>query len=241
MPLEQTRIAVLHITKYGDSGLILHCIDANAGRRSFFVRGVGKRQRIADFHYLALLDIVYIASPKSKIPVLKEYSPAVSLISIRSDAYKSAISIYISEVLYRSMVESYIDDSFFDWLSCTISLLEGMKAPFSNFHLWFLVGYAAKMGFAPKNDFTEICNRFHISTASFVGNKPEGLTSELFSAEDSLILKNMLSLPFDEAMKLPLSGKQRNAFCGRMLNYLSYHLGMKIELESSSVLHDILS
>ena len=39
---QQSRIIVLHLTKYGDSGLVVHAIDSEAGRCSYMLRGAGR-------------------------------------------------------------------------------------------------------------------------------------------------------------------------------------------------------
>ena len=58
---EKARILVLHLTKYSDHSVVLHAVDAAAGRRSFLVRGLKRSGATAAFHSLALLDVVNLA------------------------------------------------------------------------------------------------------------------------------------------------------------------------------------
>ena len=63
----KSRIVVLHLTKYAESSVVLHAIDAQSGRRSFLVRGVKRGNAVAAFHPLSVLDVVSAESPKSSL------------------------------------------------------------------------------------------------------------------------------------------------------------------------------
>ncbi len=123
---QQSRIIVLHLTKYGDSSLVVHAIDSVRGRCSYMLRGAGRSKHVTvgALHNLAVLDIVSVESPKSLMAYLKEYEPAMPLTSLRSDIVKSSIALFISELLYRTIVEQNSDDRLFAWLCHAIALLD---------------------------------------------------------------------------------------------------------------------
>ena len=54
----KSRIVVLHLTKYAESSVVLHAIDAQSGRRSFLVRGIKRGNAVAAFYPLSVLDVV---------------------------------------------------------------------------------------------------------------------------------------------------------------------------------------
>lgn len=254
---QQSRIIVLHLTKYGDSGLVVHAIDSEAGRCSYMLRGAGRNKQVAigPLHNLAILDIVSVANPRSSMAQLKEYEPAVHLASLRSDIDKNAIALFISELLYRTIVEQNYDPHLFDWLCEAIVRLNamGQDAPentpgqesslaiatpgqgaspafttlgqgytptIANFHLWFLAGLCTVLGFGPS---------------------AEGLFDgcDMFNAENLALLRQITSAGFSEAMTIPLNGSRRRDFCNQMVRYLSYHLGLNLNLRSLDVLHDL--
>ena len=87
----KSQAIVLHLTKYGDSGLIAHVLDSQLGRRSIYLRGIRKSKNsavIAHFHNLALIETVTAISTKSKLLYLREYHPLIQLHSIRTDISK---------------------------------------------------------------------------------------------------------------------------------------------------------
>lgn len=255
---QSSRIIVLHLTKYGDSGLVVHTIDSEAGRCSYMLRGAGrssiskgagrsKHVTVGSFHNLAVLDIVSVANPHSSMALLKEYEPALHLDSLRSDVDKNAITLFISELLYRTIVEQNYDPHLFAWLCQAISLLDSTgrtdvtgHGPASepedqtavqtdlsansvaNFHLWFLAGFCTVMGFGPSRE------------GIFDG-------CDLLSPENLALLRLLTTSEYTEAMAIPLSGARRRDFCDQMVRYISYHLGINLHLRSLDVLHDLYS
>jgi DNA repair protein RecO (recombination protein O) len=244
-PLESSRAIILHLTKHGDSGVIVHTLDSESGRKSYYLRGLGKNRKaqLSNLHPLSIVDIVSSSKPGTSISHIKEYSSLTDLSSIRSNILKNSIAIFMSEVLYRSILEHEGDQHLFEWLCSSIITLENCPL-LSNYHLRFLVELSARLGFCPQSSGVSCDNigHFNISSASFntLGND-SFISQDFFCEEDSIILYNMLSLPFEEAMQLPLNGSARNRFAREMLRYISHHLGRTIEAKSLSILHDIFN
>ena len=216
----KSRIVVLHLTKYAESSLVLHAIDALSGRRSFLVRGVKRGNAVAVFHPLSLLDVVAASSSRSSLAWLREWEPAAALHEIRGNQIKSAVAMFISEVLYRSFTTELADGKLFDWLCDTIVRLDVETGSVANFPLWFLVSYTVQLGFMPGDPV-----------------EPQGIFTP---AETELLLK-MLRSPYETVMAIPLSAQRRSAFARKLLQYLSHHLGVTIDARSLDVLHAVLA
>lgn len=218
----KSRLIVLHLTKYSDSSAVMHAVDSVGGRKSFLVRGLGKKRQSADFHPLNILDVVSAESPKSSLAVLREWEPVASLERIRSDIYKSSQAIFLSEVLYRSLRTEETDEKLFDWLCAAVASLETCEGSVANFHLWFLVSYIVKLGFKP---------------ASAQEMEPKGL----FGERDGELLFTIMQSPLEDTLALPLSGSRRQAFAQTAMRYLSYHLGADLTIRSLPVLHELFA
>ena len=216
----KSRIVVLHLTKYAESSVVLHAIDAQSGRRSFLVRGIKRGNAVAAFHPLSVLDVVSAESPKSSLAWLREWEPTVVLHEIRGNRIKSSVAMFVSEVLYRSFTTELADPQFFDWLCGVIDTLDQETGSIANFPLWFLVSYAVQLGFQPGDPV-----------------EPQGIFTP---AETDLLLK-VLRSPFETTMAIPLSAERRQAFSRNMLQYLSHHLGANIDAKSLDVLHAVLA
>lgn len=261
---QQSRIIVLHLTKYGDSSLVVHAIDSVRGRCSYMLRGAGRSKHVTvgALHNLAVLDIVSVESPKSSMAYLKEYEPAMPLTSLRSDIVKSSIALFISELLYRTIVEQNSDDRLFAWLCDAIALLDATGRPdapatsVANFHLWFLAGLCTVLGFGPSQtgdfDGSEYLQNAKLiasprgTARTDAGMGSDAGTGPATSADPSrgdnlTLLRELTAVPFAEAMAIPLSGARRRDFCDSMVRYISYHLGINLHLRSLDVLHDLYS
>ena len=224
MPLaEKSRIVVLHQTKYSDSSLIVHAVDSGRGRRSFLLRGVARgrgRSRMSDFQPLGVLDIISYESPKSSLSYIREWEQVVPATQTRSNIYKSAVAMFMAEVLYRSFRTEEADPGFFAWLCGAIAALEKAEGTVANFHLWFMASYCTRMGFEPSEGF-----------------EPKAI----FEPDELELLETIMKSTMEETMALQLNARRRQAFSRRMLQYLAYHLGCEISARSLDVLHEIFS
>lgn len=215
----KSKIVVLHLTKFSDSGIVLHAVDSESGRRSFLVRGIKRGNATAAFHPLNLLDVVSGENPKSSLSHLREWNSDIPLHGIRGDRIKSSVAMFVSEVLYRSLTNEMNDDRLFGWLCDLVAALDSAEGSVANFPLWFLVSYATRLGFMPGEPL-----------------EPAGL----FSPEETTILFKILGSSYAEAMAIPLSAARRQAFARKMLRYLSWHLGTTVDAKSLDVLHAVL-
>ena len=220
---ESSRIIVLHQTKYSDHSLIIHAIDSGLGRQGFILRGAGRKSGgriISEFHSLNVLDVVSSGKPESGLRYLREWESVRPLTNIRSDILKSSVALFISEILYRSLTTGSSDETLFEWLCSAIGKLDSADGGVANFHLWFLVRYCGRMGFRPS-----------------VIPEP----GDIFTPEEAALLRAIVSRPFEEVMSLPLNGSVRRSFSRKMVKYLSYHLGVTLNIRSLDVLHELFA
>ena len=221
---------VLHTTKYSENSLIIHGYTLEGGRVGTILRGAvpngGKRRgspikgnSISILHPLSIISAQCTSGRKGGLEILKEYSPKYILPSIRSEITKSTIALFISELLYRTLLLPEGDESMYQFLENAILLLERSEGPIANFHIWFLIGYTTKLGFAPLGDF--------------------GSEFDPFSAKQREVLKKMTDISFIEAMKLPMEREQRGEMIESFLKYMEFHTGNRIRLNSLAVLKEI--
>ena len=237
MPAQRdSRIIVLHLTKFGDSSLVVHSLDSERGRTGFFLRGAGRgKVALNHFQSLGILDIQAVRG-KGEMEYIKEYESAHILSSIRTNPYKSAVAMFMGELLYRCIGEGASDQELFAFLEREILRLEEEEGSVANFHLCFMVRLCGALGLLPKDNYSPERPLFLPATAEFI---PFSDFLSTFSAEESLLLHRILSLPVEKAMQLKLNREQRQAFAQKMAEYLSCHLSINLKLKSLGVLHDI--
>lgn len=237
MKREITDIIVLHTTKFGDNSLIVHAVSPLYGRCGMIVKGFGKkggRNPVSLFQPLNILEAVVDENPKSSLLSLREASMKHPYVSIRRDVLKNCISVFVCELLFRTLSEGSREDGLFEWVEEMALALDAMDGNFSNFHIYFIIGLCRILGFSPNDNFSENNPIFYIATAEFSGG------GQSFSLENSLLLHRLLSGGFPECMALPLTGKSRYLFMEDMIRFLEYHIDKPVEIKSLEVLHELL-
>ena len=212
-----SRFILLSVTKVGDKSLVLHTLSPEWGRRSF-ITSVSRKAPMALFLPLSLLDGEVVENSKSDLWRLQEICAGAPLNGIRNDVRKNTMTLFLSEVLLRTVKEGAIEQGLFEWCRGSILTLDAMESDFSNFHLRFLLELAAALGFSP----------------SLEDLMP-------FAGEHLGIVRELLSCSTAESMLIPMSGAQRNAVAGLLLDYISYHSESPIQVRSLQVLRELYS
>jgi len=206
---------VLAVTKVGDKSLVLHTLSPDWGRRSF-ITSVSRKTPPALFLPLSLLEGEVLENPKSELWRLREVSSGAPLNGIRNDIRKNSMTLFMSEVLYRTVHEGAYEDGLYEWCRKSILTLDALETDFSNYHLRFLLEFAAALGFSPSLE----------DLAPFAG-------------EHLGVLKQLLSCSEAESMLIPMNGAQRNAVASLLLDYIGHHTETQITVRSLQVLREL--
>lgn len=153
-----TDAIVLSIQPHSDKAHILHAYTRAGGRVNYMVFGLGRKHAIGMYTPLSLIQITanhssYQGGDGARIPTIKEASPVTGNPFPRTpNIYKQTISLFISEVLFHVLRHPMVDEPMFDFLVESINEFHSLPSTSSpelaNFHLRFLVSFAAKLGFA---------------------------------------------------------------------------------------------
>ncbi len=211
----RTELIILNTTKIGERSLVLHALSPDWGRRSF-ITSVPRGGHMALFQPLSLLDAEITGNPRSELWRAGGLSLRHPLLGLRSDVTKNAISLFMSEVLYRTVHEGTGDAEFFDWCERSILTLDALQGDFANYHLRFLLELAGALGFSPSAE----------DLAPF---------TEKHLAE----VQALLASDFSSCMLLPLNGGSRGEIAELLLRYLGFHTESRIEVRSLRVLKEL--
>lgn len=144
-----TDAIVLSLQPHSDKAFVLHAYTRAGGRINYRVYGIGRKNAIGVYTPLSLIQITTSTPSPSKPPTVKEVVPQGPYNSgnLIADPYKSSIALFLAEVLYHVLRHPMQDEPMFDFIVEAIQELNETKEP-QNFHLQFLIGLAAKLGFA---------------------------------------------------------------------------------------------
>ncbi len=139
--LSTTDAIVLSLQPHSDKAHVLHAYTRAGGRINYMVYGLGRKNTSGKYSPLSLLQLT--TDERSVRTAQLSYVP----VSLVSDPYKRAISLFLSEVLYHVLRHPMPDEPMFDFIASSIRALDESREP-ENFHLQFLLGFASKLGFA---------------------------------------------------------------------------------------------
>ena len=129
---------------------------------------------------------------------------------------KAAVTMFISEVLYRAVKEGASESGLYEWCRKNVVMLDAMQSDFSNFHIRFLLELSVALGFSPESS----------DLMPFVGENYKAVSQFMTSS-------------FAESMLIPLSGPVRNKICEDVLRYIEYHTESTLTINSLKVLREL--
>ncbi len=216
--VKDTELIVLHTTRYGENSLVVHTLSKEYGRRSFIIKGVGKKSVMSLFLPLNILEATVVESSKSNLYTMRNPVAMHPLLGIRNSLYKNSMTMFMSEVLYRVIKDGTNEHGLFEWCEKNILLLDAIKDDFSNFHLRFLLELAMVLGFSPSSQ----------DLLPFVG-------------EHYPIVEKFMTTSFVESMMIPLSGQVRNEIAEEILRYIEFHSESAVNVNSLKVLRELFA
>ncbi|QFZ54300.1 DNA repair protein RecO [Oceanihabitans sp. IOP_32] len=219
-----TNAIVLSKLKYRDNDLIVKCYTEQLGVVSFLLRGVLKSKKgyskAAYFQLLSQLDLQIDYKPNRSLQSIKEVKLKHLYSSLHSNVFKSAIVMFLAEVLTNTLKEEEQNNTLYRYIENTLLWLDE-QTEYSNFHLLFLLNLTKYLGFYPSEMNAEY-NHFNLLDGKFE-LKPYGKYS--VSGDSFTLLKTMLGTTFDALSSVKINAKQRQSFLNMILLYFELHLG----------------
>ncbi|MTI20143.1 DNA repair protein RecO, partial [Fulvivirga sp. RKSG066] len=149
--LHKTPAIVFKYFKYGDTSIIAKIFTAKFGLQTYIVNGVRSRRarnKIALYQPLTLLDLVVYHHPNKDINRISEIKCSEPYSSVNSQIQKSAMAIFLAEIMYKSIKEEGEVNDLFDFIKTSIIFFDHLTDHFQNFHLQFLLKLSKYLGFA---------------------------------------------------------------------------------------------
>ncbi|NSW94922.1 MAG: DNA repair protein RecO [Bacteroidales bacterium] len=240
--LEKTKGIVLQQIKYTDSGIVVHLFTRSFGRRSFILKGVRNKKcgkHNVFFQPLFLLDLVFYNKESRSMPVIKEFSVSYAPGDIYSNARKSCMALFMSEVMSAVLKEESPNENLFDFLANAIIYFDESGNSFVNFHISFLSGLSSYLGFQPALKRSARDVFFDMINGTFTSVPP--LHGNYAGEEVSAILSAFFSSSYDKASDISLNGRMRNEVLETIIRYYSLHLPGLKRINSLRVLKEVFS
>jgi DNA repair protein RecO (recombination protein O) len=232
---------VLQSIRYGDTSLIVKVFTRSLGLRSYMVKGAFNRNsksRAALFQNLHLINYVEASRHnKGSLGYLKDVQLTTVYQSIPFVMNKSAILMYISELLSKTIIEQEQNEVMFDFIVRSLLWLDLVEQDYANFPLFFTLELTRHLGFYPKaNHKTGYC--FDMMEGSFAHDLP--VHPYYFDNENAQLLAQMLNVSIDEACRMPLRVSQRRELLDGLIVFMRLHAPVMNDFHSHEVLKTVL-
>ncbi|MGR3810496.1 DNA repair protein RecO [Jiulongibacter sp. NS-SX5] len=228
--LHKTKGIVINFIPYRETSIICKIYTEKFGIQSYIENGVRTargKNKIALFQPLTLLDLVVYHDDKKDLHRISELKCTAPLTEIPFEIRKSTISIFLNELLSKTLKEQTENESLFFFLYQSILTLDVMQDHIENFHLIFLIKYSFQLGFAPQQA-EEIAVQFK----EFGVNIP-------VEQETKRYLDMLMHAQYTDQIEM---GKTfRNHLLDVLLNFYRLHQEEFGELKSLAVLREIMS
>jgi DNA repair protein RecO (recombination protein O) len=232
-----TRAIVISAIKYGDSSLIVKCLTAKAGMRSYLLRGIRKSKKgkikAAYFQPLTLLEIVANHKDKGTLETMREAKVSYPYKSVQTDIRKNAIAFFIAEVLSDAIYEEEDTEAMYPFIEKALKWLD-QHSEVSNFHIAFLLMLSRYLGFYPDDTHKDL-PFFDLQEGAFTTT----ITSTAIQDENLQAFKLFLGIIFDDLHNISLTKKQRGALLNILITYFELHLQGFKKPKSIVVLNEV--
>lgn len=235
-----TKAIVLSALKYGDTSLIVKAFTQSSGVKSYLLKGVltAKKGKLKSgyFQPLTQLEIVAVHKNKNTLERLVEVKPIYHYISLQTEIVKSAMSMFLAEMLSHSLYEDEENEALFEFIEVALQWLD-THSEIANFHLFFLLTLTQYLGIQPDTsgmhkmyfDLTEGAFTDSVSlNPMLMGEKLEGL-------------KMLLGTNFDKVATVKLSKVNRQGLLQSIILYFELHLPGFKKPKSLAVLNEVFS
>lgn len=240
--LEKTRGVILHQIKYTDSGIVSHIYTRKFGRKSFLIRGMRSKKTGRHnilFQPLFILDLELNYKSSHEMQNLKEFSVYFTPYEIYSNIKKSAVAIFLGEILASVLKEESPHEEMFDYIEKSIIYFDNCEEGYANFHIAFLAGLSSFLGFEPGLRTSESDAFFDMQNGIFVPIPP--VHGNYAKEEISSILADFFTSSYDAISDITLTGKLRNDVLETLVRFYSLHLPGLKKIKSLEVLKTVFS
>lgn len=220
---------ILSRFKYSDTSLIVRILTKQNGLISGLVRGARKSKKNGFILQPGnIVDFTCRNKPGSELYTINNYLIIHPYSDIPNNIIKSMMIVFLSEVVLKSLAEGYQDESLFHFVLRQFMKLDAEQnmETLKEYHLHFLIGFAAELGFEPQHKFQKgMCFDIHSGVFSF--------NSTQFDKETSQNFANLLNR--NNKNNIPLSKPERQSVLDLLLKYFDKQLSGMGELKSLKV------
>lgn len=231
---------VLRTLKYNDSLIIVDIYTRQRGRLSFLASSSrSKRGRVRSVLFQPLSMLSFTASFRQgrQLSRISDVQPYAMYSSIPFNVVKSAIAMFLSEVLTYSLREEEGNESLFTFLDRSFTLFDNLETGYADFHIVFMSQLLRFLGIFPNIENFSAGFYFDLMQGCVVREHPVHPAFLMPQEADSLV--ELLRTGYESMHKLSLNRELRGYFLAILTEYYKLHIPEFPQLKSLDVLKEL--
>jgi len=235
----KTRGVVLHTLKFSETSVISRIYTEELGLVSYIVKGVRSaksQQKAILLQPLSILDLEVNHRENKQLQFIKEFSRAFNYQSIPFETLKSAIAVFMLEVISKSIREHEPNHEMFQFIIRALINLDLSEKLNPDFHLSFLVHFSSYLGFMPHGNYSASHPNFALGEGVFVSSQSE---CECLNPRESELIHKLISGPPFNPIGYPITRLERKRMLNNLSKYYALHLDNFV-LKSPEILEELL-
>ncbi len=214
---------VFKFIKYRETSVIATVFTESFGTQTYLVNNVRTKKptiAIALFQPLTLLEMVVYHKENANMNRVSEIKCSDPFSSIPYNMQKSAIALFISEILYKAIRHESHPSELFHFIKASLLSFDNLGDNFENFHLQFLLKLTRYLGFYPE---------------SAIELQEQLIPGNLDSSEelDSFLINNY-------GKNVKITNEQRRNFLRSIIDYYRLHIESMGNINSYNILHEVI-
>ena len=238
--LHKTKGIVLHCLPYNDKYIIINMYTEGFGRVSYITPNThGRKSKVsrALLQPLSILDMEVEHLNNRDIQRIKEAKCDLAVTQLHYHPVKNAISLFLSEVLYRIIQEKEPNRPLFDYLCRSIKWLDIAEAGIANFHLAFLIQLSAYLGIHPNSETYKADFFFDLINGVFSKSPPEH--SNYINKEEAVVFERLLRISYENMALFTFTRQERTSIIRYIIEYYRLHTTDFPEIKSLAVMQSL--
>ncbi len=237
--LQKTKGIALKTTNYSESSIVAQIFTENLGLQSYLINGARKPKakiHINMLQPLHLLDMVVYVKEGSNLQRIKDAHPAPALVQIPLDIKKSAVALFLNEVLYKVLKHQHPDPQLFHFVFQSILWLDQTNLSIQNFHLCFLMKLSRFLGYLPSTT-SQSKPFFDLMEGRFTDSLPAH--SYVLQEPHTSLFHNILSSSYENSADIAIKHNDRIYILQQIINFYRLHTENFGIVNSLEVLEEI--
>lgn len=232
----KTRSIILGTQVFNDKYRIVYAYSINFGKISVLWPSSRKSKKTFTAIPAPFIEVEMVLYKSNKFELFHIKESCIIRIyhSIYSNPVKSDITLFLSEIILKSISQSLPDLNLYVFVQKSISLLANINNGYENFHIYFLLQFTQHIGINPNiENYSKDCNLFSINEGTF-SSIHKG--NDMLSKEESTILIKLIRMSPYNIYLYKFNRMERSTIITKILHYYAVHIPYFKEIKSLKIL-----